>query len=69
MQRDGPLPALGIELGAAEGAAGGIWGDPLAAFRAKTGMHDSEDSVNPSEAAKGIVRSSEEALGAAPKGC
>lgn len=60
VQRDGPLPPLGVEVGPAQGAACRIRCDPLAALGAITGMHDSKDPAQPSEAAKRIVRGSEE---------
>ncbi len=60
MQREGPLPTLGVKVGSAKGAASGIRCDPLATLGAITGMHNSEDLAKPSQADKEIVRGSEE---------
>lgn len=39
MPRDGPLPTLGVEIGAAKGAACRVGGDSLTALGAIAGMH------------------------------
>jgi hypothetical protein len=62
MQRDGLLPTLGVEVGSAKCAACRIGCDPLSALGAITGMHNSENPSRPSQAAKGVVRGSEELL-------
>jgi hypothetical protein len=60
MHRHGPLPAPRVEVGSAKRAARCIRCDTLAALGTVTGMHNGEDLIEPSEAAKWIVRTSEE---------
>jgi hypothetical protein len=62
MQRDGTLPAAGVEVGSAECAARRVGRDALAALGAVTGMHANEDGGESSETAKRIDRCSEEPL-------
>jgi hypothetical protein len=51
------LPAPGVEVGAAQGAAGRVWRDALAALRAVARVHVSKDAVHGCEDAKQSVRS------------
>jgi hypothetical protein len=53
IERDGPLPTSGVEVSSAKGAACRVRCDSLAALRAISGMHNGEDPVGPSQAAKG----------------
>jgi hypothetical protein len=43
--RHGLLPALRVKIGAAQGAAGGVWRDALAAFGAVARVHRNKDAV------------------------
>jgi hypothetical protein len=51
------LPALGVQVRAAQGAAGRVWGDALDALGAVARMHRTKDAAHGCEDAKQSVRS------------
>lgn len=60
MQRGTPLPTPPVKVGSTKCAACRVRCNPLAALGAITRMHNKDDPANRSQAAKRIVRGSEE---------